>query len=81
MPLFDYSCRACSHQFEALILRGKSPTCPECKSDDVERLLSLPAIRSETTKDKVMRYAKRRDAAQAKDQAHEQRKYEASHDD
>jgi hypothetical protein len=29
----------------------------------------------------VMEYARKRDAAQAKDKAHEQRKYELSHDD
>jgi putative FmdB family regulatory protein len=81
MPLFDYSCRSCSHTFEALVLRGKPPACPECKSEDLERLMSLPAVRSESTKAKTLRGAKVRDAAQAKDRVHEQRKYELSHDD
>jgi putative FmdB family regulatory protein len=81
MPLYDYSCRNCSHVFEALVLRDKSPTCPECQSQDLERMMSMPAVRSESTKAKMLRGAKARDHAQAKDIAHEQRKYELSHDD
>ena len=81
MPIYDYSCRGCSHTFEALVLGGKSPTCPECKSQDLERMMSLPAVRSESTKEKMLRGARARDKAQAKDMAHEQRKYELSHDD
>lgn len=81
MPIYEYSCRACAHQFEALVRGSKIPACPECRSEDLERLLSLPSVKSESTQGKVMREAKRRDAAQAKDRAHEQRKYELSHDD
>ena len=82
MPLYDYTCHRCSHVFEALVLRDKPPkACPECQSEDIERLMSLPAVRSESTKEKMLRGAKARDKAQAKDMAHEQRKYELSHDD
>ncbi|MBK8248272.1 MAG: zinc ribbon domain-containing protein [Gemmatimonadetes bacterium] len=82
MPLFDYRCVACGHQFEVLVLRGKEPdACAACGAARLERLLSLPAVKSESTRAKAMAAAKRRDTAQAKDQAHEQRKYELSHDD
>jgi putative FmdB family regulatory protein len=40
MPIFDYKCRGCGHQFEALVRTGDTATCPECKSQDLERLLS-----------------------------------------
>ncbi len=83
MPLYDYACRACGHEFEALT-RGSSsapPKCPECQSDDAERLLSLPRVKSDTTKDLAMRAAKRRDAKQADDRTRAQREYEASHED
>jgi len=43
--------------------------------------MSMPAVRSEATHDRVMAYARKRDKAQAVDKAHEQRKYELSHDD
>jgi putative FmdB family regulatory protein len=83
MPIFEYVCHACGHEFEAL-MRGSSPkpaTCPECKSEDAERLLSMPRVKSDATKDLSMRAAKRRDAGQASEREHAQREYEASHDD
>jgi putative FmdB family regulatory protein len=80
MPLYDYSCRKCNEVFEVLV-RGKTvPTCPKCKSEDLERLMSLPRVSSETTRQLAMTAAKKRDAAQAKDNMHEQLKYEQSHD-
>lgn len=81
MPLYDYRCRTCEHQFEGLVLRGKEPACEKCGGADLERLLSLPAVKSETTKALAMAAAKRRDKAEAKDRAHEQAKYERSHND
>jgi putative FmdB family regulatory protein len=83
MPIFDYACRACGHEFEALT-RGSSskpPTCPACQSEDAERLLSMPRVKSESTNDLAMRAAKRRDASQATERVRAQREYEASHDD
>ncbi len=81
MPIYEYSCRACSNQFEALVRGSKVPLCPKCESADLERLLSLPIVKSETTRDMGMRAAKRRDHVQAVDQAREQRNYELHHDD
>lgn len=82
MPTFEYACQSCGHQFEKLVLRGQEPSaCARCGAQSIEKLLSLPAIKSDGTRAKAMAAAKRRDAAQAKDQAHEQRKYELSHDD
>jgi putative FmdB family regulatory protein len=40
MPLYDYNCRSCGIQFERLVRGGETPSCPECKSEDLERLLS-----------------------------------------
>jgi len=83
MPIYEYVCRGCGHEFEALT-RGSSsklPKCPECQSEDPERVLSLPRVKSEATKDLSMRAAKRRDAQQASDRTRAQREYEASHED
>ena len=81
MPVFDYKCRACENTFEALVRGTKIPVCSKCGSEDLERLLSLPAIRSESTRALGMKAARRRDAGQASDQNRAQREYEASHDD
>jgi putative FmdB family regulatory protein len=44
MPIFEYACRSCGHSFEALVFGGKVPPCPECKSADLEKLLSSFAV-------------------------------------
>ena len=80
MPLFDFSCRACGNQFEALVRGNAMPACPECRSEDLERLLSLPVVKSDTTRGIIKRETKRRDASQAAEQAYTQRQYEANHD-
>lgn len=82
MPIYEYACTGCGHRFEFLVLRGQEPAaCARCGAATIERQLSLPAIKSDGTHAKAMAAAKKRDAAQAKDNAHEQRKYELSHDD
>ena len=59
----------------------RTPACPECKSEDLERLLSLPVVRSASTKEQTMRQSKQRDAKQAAEREYTQRQYEASHED
>ncbi len=43
MPLYEYSCKKCDNSFEALVFSGDEVECPECHSQRVERLLSVPA--------------------------------------
>jgi putative FmdB family regulatory protein len=42
MPIFEYSWRACGHQFEFLKLptTPDAARCPACQGEDLERLLS-----------------------------------------
>ena len=48
MPLYDYVCRGCRNEFEALVRAGgEPPSCPACKSVDLERQLSTFAMTSE----------------------------------
>jgi putative FmdB family regulatory protein len=44
MPIFEYACRRCDHQFEELVQGGRTPVCPVCDSDDLERLISGFAV-------------------------------------
>jgi putative FmdB family regulatory protein len=80
MPLYDFACRACGHRFELLVRPSTQPTCPTCNGADLERLLSLPAIKSEGTKALAMRAAQKRDAKQGHERVQEQIRYELSHD-
>jgi putative FmdB family regulatory protein len=47
VPLYDFQCKACGHEFEALVRHNDTPTCPSCQSGDLERLLSTFAVSSE----------------------------------
>jgi putative FmdB family regulatory protein len=40
MPLYDFRCRACEERFEARTPAGGRARCPECGSEETERLLS-----------------------------------------
>lgn len=44
MPLFEYACRDCGHQFEYLTRAGESPRCPTCASVALEKQLSVFAV-------------------------------------
>jgi putative FmdB family regulatory protein len=81
MPLFDYRCTGCAHEFEALVRGTTVPRCPQCDGDALERLLSLPVLKSDARRERIARESKARDAAVAKDRTHEQLKYERSHND
>lgn len=49
MPIYEYRCRACSSEFEFLLLPAQPTTaaCPSCKSEDLERQLSTFAVSTE----------------------------------
>jgi putative FmdB family regulatory protein len=46
MPIFEYACRACRHEFEQLVRTGDTPACPSCASRDLDKLLSLATFNS-----------------------------------
>jgi putative FmdB family regulatory protein len=47
MPIFEYRCASCRHEFEQLVLASRvPPSCPTCGGLDLERLLSLFAVDS-----------------------------------
>ncbi len=41
MPIYEYRCGECSHQFEKLVrAQGTGARCPECDSERVTKLVS-----------------------------------------
>jgi putative FmdB family regulatory protein len=48
MPLFEYECRTCDHQFEYLTRAGQLPTCPACGSAELQKRLSAFAVGAST---------------------------------
>jgi putative FmdB family regulatory protein len=81
MPIYEYRCLQCGHAFELLVFKTTVAACPACRSEALERLLSLPAIKSETTHARAMDAAKARDRKQADEKTRAQREYELHHND
>jgi putative FmdB family regulatory protein len=81
MPIFEYRCESCGHEFETLVLKGTVPACPACKSETLEKLLSIPAVKSENTHALALKAAKKRDGKQASEMNRAQREYELHHND
>lgn len=80
MPIFEYHCNACETDFELLVRSGAEPACESCGSTNLQKLLSLPAIKSEATHALAMKAAKRRDRAQGSEREAAQAEYERNHD-
>jgi putative FmdB family regulatory protein len=61
MPIYDYLCKACGHEFEELVRHGESPVCPKCQAGDLTKQISAPAApgRSQATVASARRQAAR----------------------
>jgi putative FmdB family regulatory protein len=40
MPIFEYVCRKCDHQFEAVVQGSQKASCPKCESRKLEQQIS-----------------------------------------
>ena len=81
MPIYEYRCSACRHEFETLVLPGTVPACPSCKGQELEKRISMPAVKSDSTHALALKAAKKRDSKQASENARAQREYELHHND
>lgn len=41
MPIYEYACKKCGHEFEALVRSSTIPDCPSCRSTELEKKLSV----------------------------------------
>jgi putative FmdB family regulatory protein len=44
MPIFEYICQECQHEFEALVFGRDKATCPKCHSKKLNPQLSVFAV-------------------------------------
>lgn len=81
MPIFEFVCKSCNNEFEALVRGSTPPACPKCASELLERQLSMPYAHTEGTHRNALSAAKRRDAKQGNERVQTQIEYERNHDD
>jgi putative FmdB family regulatory protein len=44
MPIFEYICQECQHEFEALVFGRDKAQCPKCESKKLSPQLSVFAV-------------------------------------
>ena len=44
MPIFEYICQQCKHEFEALVFGRDKAKCPKCESKKLSPQLSVFAV-------------------------------------
>ena len=44
MPIYEYICEECQHEFEALVLGKDKAACPKCHSKKLQPQLSVFAV-------------------------------------
>jgi putative FmdB family regulatory protein len=61
MPLYEYRCEPCEHQFEVIQKFSDAPVavCPKCGSGPVVKLLSSPAFQFKGTGWYITDYARK----------------------
>lgn len=50
MPIFEYKCTDCGNEFEELVFsQDEIPSCPQCTSKNVKKLMSAAAVKTDST--------------------------------
>jgi putative FmdB family regulatory protein len=44
MPIYEYLCKSCNHEFEALVYGSQKTECPKCHSRHLAPQLSVFAV-------------------------------------
>ena len=44
MPIFEYICKECDHEFEVLVYGSEKPACPKCHGKKLAPQLSVFAV-------------------------------------
>ena len=77
MPIYEYECRECQNQFELLVLGSDTPACPECQGTDLEKLMSLSSVSSDSTRKRNLELAREGAKKTQEEKAHAE--HEAIH--
>jgi putative FmdB family regulatory protein len=80
MPIYEYECLKCGHQFEYIVLPQKpEASCPACKKKSLKQLISLYAVSSENTRQNSLAGARKKAAVVHKEKQHADAEYMRHH--
>ena len=79
MPIYDYKCRQCQHEFEKLVRHNETPACPACQALELERVVSAPGISTQKSRNYTHGIARKAANSIKKEQDHAQREYERNY--
>ncbi len=80
MPIYEYNCRQCGRRFEHLMLRTSPPAkCPSCGNEDLEQLISLSSVSSESSRQANLDAAHKKADGAYKEKQHEDHKHYHEH--
>ena len=80
VPLYDFRCRTCAHEFEALVRRGDQAKCPACDGTELERLLSTFVSSTEARRDAAAKDSRERQIRGRRDQLVADAEYRKEHE-
>jgi putative FmdB family regulatory protein len=81
MPIYDFRCRTCRHEFEALVrAQDAAPACPSCHGQDLERLLSGFAVSSAEKTQAAAKKSRERQIHANKDKVVADEEYRKEHE-
>ena len=49
MPIYEYACKNCGHEFEELVRGDEVPSCPSCGQGLLEKQMSAPLGRAKSS--------------------------------
>ena len=80
MPIYDFKCKSCGHEFEGLVLPAREePACPQCHAKDLERLISNFAVNSEERSQSALKKARKAYQHSLRDQKVHEREHTIEH--
>jgi len=81
MPLYDFHCTKCEHEFEALVRpQDPAPKCPACQSTAIAKLLSAFALHTDDRHQAAVKDSRRRQVKANKDKLVADEEYRKEHE-
>jgi putative FmdB family regulatory protein len=80
MPIFEFYCRACGHDFELLVRPAETAACPKCRSENLEKLLSGFAVDTDERRAAAAKSSRQAQIRGRKDAIIAEEEYRRNHD-